>query len=216
MILDFGYIGFIFIAVISGLIFTKESTHFSYKILLRFLFITLLNETVCFYIKNKGLGSTYVFYNIYYYFRFMLLGYLFQQFFEQKIQKIFISVFYVVSLFFLIYNWSKFGFTHSLHSNYMLVGGIFIIIICLLHFYNILKESKRSNPLSAPLFWTATAFLFYFLAVLPFFGIIKWLLKYDMIFVSHHLFLVKSLSILLYSFITIDFIIQWKILKLKI
>jgi hypothetical protein len=56
---------------------------------------------------------------------------------------------------------------------------------------------------------------FYFLGVIPFLGIINFLVKTDLILAAHQLIIAKTLSILLYSFIAIDYIIQWKQARLK-
>ncbi|HEX7905982.1 MAG TPA: hypothetical protein VF487_19050 [Chitinophagaceae bacterium] len=125
----------------------------------------------------------------------------------------FIYFFFIVSVpMFLINVFYLYGLK-ALHSNYLLAGGIFIIILCLVHFYNILKNSRKENPFTTPFFAVATGLFFYFLGILPFFGIINLLLKKDIIFVSQYLVLVKSLSIFLYTLIGIEFYIQWKRLK---
>jgi len=102
-----------------------------------------------------------------------------------------------------------------LHSNYQLSGGLFVIILCLIHFYNILKKSKNENPLTTAFFWTAAGLFFYFLGILPFYGIINVLLNKAMIFAGEYLMLIKSLSIFLYTLIGIDFYIQWIHLRSK-
>ncbi len=213
MILDYVYIIFIFLSLLTGLLLIKRASRISYKLLLLFLLITFLNESICLYIKTNELGSTYIFYNFYYYFRFPVLGAMFLYFFKNKFQRIFIYLFWVFSGILFVLNFFDLYGLHRLHSNYLLSGGIFTITLCLIHFYNILRKSKRQNPLTAPFFAVATGLFFFFLGMLPFFGIINLLLKKDIIFVAEYLVLIKSLSIFLYSVIGIDFFIQWKQLK---
>lgn len=199
---------------IIGLVFTKKSSQFSYILLLVFLLITFINEAICLYIKNNQLGSTYIFYNFYYYFRFPIIGWMFLNIFSNKLQKRFVYLFMLFSvILFFVNNFYLYGF-YTLHSNYQFSGGIFIIIISLIHFYNILKNTKKKNPLTTPFFWVATGLFFYFLGTLPFFGILNFLLKKEIIFVSAYLIIIKSFSILLYSLIGIDFYIQWKYQRL--
>ncbi len=199
---------------IIGLIFTKKASHFSYILLLVFLLITFMNESICMYIKNKQLGSTYIFYNFYYYFRFPIIGWMFLNIFSDKLQKGFVYFFMLFSvILFIVNNFYLYGF-YTLHSNYQFSGGIFIVIISLIQFYNILKNTKKKNPLTTPFFWVATGLFFYFLGTLPFFGILNFLLKKEIIFVSAYLIIIKSFSILLYSLIGIDFYIQWKYQRL--
>jgi len=213
MVLDLIYISIIFLSLMIGLVFTKKSSQFSYKLLLVFLAVTFFNESVCFYIKIKQLGSTYIFYNFYYYFRFPILGYMFLLLFENRFQKALVSLFLLLSVILGCYNFFYLYGLNRLHSNYLLVGGIFIIILCLIHFYNILRKSKQKNPLTSSFFAVAVGLFFFFLGMLPFFGIINLLLKKDIIFVSEYLVLIKALSIFLYSLIGLDFFIQWKQLK---
>lgn len=213
MRLDFAYIGFIFFAIICGLIFTKKSSHISYKLLLVFLAVTFMNESICLYIKTNRIGSTYIYYNFYYYFRFPVLGIMFLYLFQSKIQKIIIYFFWLLSIVLFLLNLFYLYGLHSLHSSYLLSGGIFTIVLCLIHFYNILKNSKKKNPLKTPFFAVAIGLFFFFLGMLPFFGIINLLLKKDIIFVSEYLVLIKALSIFLYSVIALDYFIQWKQLK---
>lgn len=199
---------------IIGLIFTKKASHFSYILLLVFLLITFMNESICMYIKNKQLGSTYIFYNFYYYFRFPIIGWMFLNILSDKLQKGFVYFFMLFSvILFIVNNFYLYGF-YTLHSNYQFSGGIFIVIISLIHFYNILKNTKKKNPLTTPFFWVATGLFFYFLGTLPFFGILNFLLQKEIIFVSAFLIIIKSFSILLYSLIGIDFYIQWKYQRL--
>src|SRR6187402_465880 len=98
MVLDIIYISIILLSVIIGLIFTKKSSQFSYKLLLIFLTVTFFNESVCLYIKTKQLGSTYIFYNFYYYFRFPILGCMFLFLFENRFQKALVSLFLLLSV----------------------------------------------------------------------------------------------------------------------
>jgi hypothetical protein len=209
MILDIVYINWILIVFVTGLVFTKKSGDFSYKLLLVFLMVTFLNESICYYLKHHN-GANNIFYNFYYYFRFPIIGWMFLNIFTDKLQKRFIYLFFILSfLFFFVNNFYLYGF-YSLHSNYQAAGSIFVIALSLVHFFNILKNTSKKNPLTTPFFWVATGFFFYFLCTVPFLGILNFLFKKDIVFIGQYLILVKSLSILLYSSIAIDFYIQWK------
>ena len=213
MSLDIIYISFIFLSSLSGLIFVKKTSHFSYKLLIIFLIITGLNESVCLYIKNNNHGSTYVLYNFYYYFRFTIFGVMFFLLSINKVEKKLILIFLLLSpLLFFLNTFYLYGLL-LLHSNYQLLGGIMIIILCLFQFFKLIRNTKQSNPLTTPFFWTSTGLFFYFLCSLPFFGIINLLVKRDVIFVNDYLIIVKSLSIFLYSLIGIDFFVQWRFQK---
>jgi hypothetical protein len=211
--LDIIYISLIGVSFAAGLMLTKKSSLLSYKLFLGFLGITFINELTCFFLKGSGV-STYPLYNIYYYFRFPFLGLVFQQLFAgKKRQVLFINAFYILSIILLGYNLYLYGGIKKLHTIYVLTGGIFILILCLMHFYNILDKEKTGNPLQFLFFWIATGFFFFFLSVLPFIGVLNFLAKKFSVFSAQQLVLVKALCLLLYSFVIIDYYLQWKKMK---
>ena len=210
MWLDYVYISFILLSVLCGLFFIKKTSHISYSIFLAFLIITVMNETLCFYIKESRAGSTYPLYNVYYYIRFPILGLVYFHVYTSSIQKRIVILFWVASVLFLAVNLFYYSGLNKLHSNYLFFGGLFVILLCLFHFYNILKMAGKRNPLRTNFFWISTGFFFFFLGMLPFYGIINLLLKNNMIFVSEYLATIKTLSILLYSLISVDFYLNWK------
>lgn len=212
--LDYIYIAFIGFSFIVSIVFTKKASHIAYKLLSFFLAVTFCNEVICYLLKKEGI-STYVYYNFYYYFRFPFLGFIFQKVFNtQKKLRNFIYGFYVISVIMLLVNLSLYDGFSKLHITYLLLGGVFIIILCLMHFFFLLHE-RDSNPFQSMFFWVSTAFFFYFLGVLPILGVVNFLVKNQIIFASQQFIITKSLSILLYSLIAIDYIIQWKQTRLK-
>ncbi|MEO7446084.1 MAG: hypothetical protein ABIT96_13940 [Ferruginibacter sp.] len=214
--MDYIYISLIGIVFLLGLFMVKKQSLFSYKLMLVFLLYTFLNESWCWYLKNYAYGNTYALYNIYYYIRFPIIGWMYWYVLSTLGARIVIKIFWILSVFALIVNtFLLYGF-HLLHSNYLVAGGVFCILLALMHFYVILTSIKKYNPLQTPFFWISTALFFYFLGILPFFGIINLLLKEDLIFVDTYSIIIKTLSILLYTLIGIDFYVQWKNLKSKL
>lgn len=212
--LDITYLSFIGVSVLVGLMCTKASSRPSYKLLLLFLIITLINETLCYFLKKQG-TNTQTFYNLYYYLRFPILGYTFRKIFPCKgfYSKLILAFNYitVILLFVCLYLYG----INRLHVIYLMAGGVFIIVLCLLYFLRLVRNDKFTNPFATPLFWASTGFFFYFLGVLPFLGVINFLVKEDMVSAEQMLFINKTLSIMLYSLIGIDFYTQWKQQKLK-
>src|SRR5581483_1698659 len=194
--LDYVYISFIALSLCCGLVCTRRSSHSSYKLLLIFLFVTLFNEAFCYVLKHHK-QNTHFYYNLYYYFRFPFLGYIFQRLYSgNKTITIVIKTFYILTIpLFLLCLYLYHGIT-KLHSIYLVGGGLFIVVLCLLHFYNLLKKDDIHNPFKAPFFWIATGLFFYFLGVIPFLGIINFLVKTDLILAAHQLIIAKTLSIL--------------------
>jgi hypothetical protein len=214
--LNYVYIGLIGLSFLIGLLTTWKSGQLSYQLLCLLLAITFINETLCFYIKLNKLGSTYIYYNIYYFLRFVLIGIIYNQLFETKWQKKIIMIFFLLSFAFLVYSFFYLNYFTELNTNYLLTGGIFTILCCLILFTNILRKSKTSNPLKQRFFLASTGFFFFFLGILPFYGIVTLLLRKHVIVTTQYLVLVKVMSVFLYLLISAEFILQWKIRKSNI
>ena len=213
--LDIIYISFIALSALTGLLLWNPSTPAPYKLLTVFLMITFLNESTCFILKKEGI-RTHILYNTYYYIRFPLIGWMYYKLvYRNQFFSLFIRAFLTLSigLFFLcLYLYD--GFT-KLHTVYLLAGGIFTIALCLMYLLSLLRNDEIINPFVTPFFWISTGFFFFFLGVLPYLGMINFLVKNYAIFAEQPLILVKLLSILLYSLISIDFLVQWKQTKFK-
>jgi hypothetical protein len=188
----------------------KKTSPLWYKLLLPFLFITLTNETFCYFLK-KDLINTTLYYNIYYYFRFPILGFIYYDAMKQKnFLALLLKIFLVISVFFLIGNISAYKTLHKLHTNYLLAGGLFIILLSLIYLYQLLKAEILVNPLLTPFFWVSTGFLLYFLGIIPFIGVLNILTKKSLVIATQQFIISKSLSIVLYTLISFSFYLQWK------
>jgi hypothetical protein len=154
-LLDFIYISFIGLSVLCGLLFTKKASHIAYKLFLFFLIITLGNEIICYFFKKSGFMHTLIFYNIYYYFRFTFLGVIYQCIFTKKDKAInyFINSFYVISVLLFFICWYLYnGIYDRMHTIYLLVGSVFVIINCMLLFYKSVKNEEVIKPLMTDIF----------------------------------------------------------------
>jgi hypothetical protein len=211
--LEYIYISLILIASLLGLIFSRKSGLHHYWLLTIFLFVTFINENICLYVKSNNLGSTYAYYNLYYYFRYPAIVCMFLKLINDKLHKRMSVLFLIYSFVALLLNYLVIYSLMELHIYYHLTGGLFVVWICLSYFYNILKNVHYENPLKAPFFWVATGLFFYFLGILPFFGVFKLLIETNIIVTQQYITLAKSLSILLYSLIMLDLYIQWKRLR---
>lgn len=211
--LDFIYLTCIALSVICGLIFTKKLSHIAYKLFIVFLAVTLFNEVFCYFMKMYM--DTQVFYNIYYYFRFPYLAFIFHTVFTKKKKYIhyFTWSFYIASivLFFVCMNLYH-GISGQLHTLYLAVGGTFVIINCLLLFYESVKSEEIIKPFAYPFFLCSMALFLYFLGILPFFGIINFLTAKGGNYLNPTL-IARLLSIVIYSLISVDYYLQWKRMK---
>lgn len=209
-LIDFIYISFIALAIIAGLIFLQRSSPLWHKVLLLFLVVTFLNETICFFLK-KELISTIVYYNGYYYFRFPILAWVYFDAIKQnKLSAPFFKSFIVISFVMLIFNTFYYPNFFVLHTNYLLTGGLFIVFSSLIYLYSLIKTEPIVNPLTKPFFWISSGFLLYFLGVIPFLGVINLLSTKSFAIASQQFIISKSLSIVLYSLISFGFYLEWK------
>lgn len=199
--------------MICGLLFTKKASHSSYKWMLLLLIVTFCNELFCYLLKINTRYHTYIFYNLYWYFRFPLLGLIFSKAIgnTNKSLHFFIKGFYLLSviLFIVCYNLYD-GLFKQLHTLYLIAGSVFVITNCMILFYQSVKNDEILNPFSFPIFISAIAFFIYFLGIMPFFGIINILVKKYLAFANNPSIVARSLSIFLYSLISIDYFLQWK------
>lgn len=222
MLLDVTYLSFIAFSVICGLIFTKRASHQCYKIFLIVLILTTLNETGSFVVKYLVsihkidlVVNTHPNYNVFFYMRFPLMGMIFQSIFTRKNKLVyyFINSFYVITIlmFFVCYN--LYDGINKIHTVYYITGGVFVIINCLLLFYQSINNEEIVSPFEFPFFLSAVALFLLFLGVLPFMGMINFLAKYNASLFENQVIIIKSLNVVFYSLISFDYYQQWKRMK---
>jgi hypothetical protein len=200
------------LSVVCGLIFTKKSSHIAYKLFLVILTITFFNELTCYFLKQRQI-PTALFYNIFFYIRFPFLGQIFLTIFSKRIKSFhyFTKSFYLISLilFFVCFHLYN-GLNYQIHTIYFLTGSVFIIINCLFLFYESVKDEEIINPVDFPFFLISMGFFIFYLALSPFFGILNFLLKTNVVLLQNQFIIIKSLNVILYSLISFDYFLQWK------
>ncbi len=222
MLLDIIYLSFIAFSVICGLIFTKRASHKCYKIFLIVLILTTLNETGSYVVKYLASihkinikVNTLPNYNIFFYLRFILLALIFQSIFTRKNKLIYycINLFYVISIvmFFVCYN--LYDGIKKIHTVYYITGGVFVIVNCLLLFYQSVNNEEEVSPFEFPFFLSAVALFLLFLGILPFMGMINFLTKYNARLFENQQIIIKCLNVVFYSLISLDYYKQWKRMK---
>ena len=207
--LSIAYISFIGVTAIVCSYFTTKKSLIAYKLLLVLLVLTFFNELISYYFSERRM-STYFQYNIFYYIRFPLFAGIFHSLYLSKRINIFLPVlFYVITPVMLIALGIMYGFK-QLHTQYLLAGGIMVIICSVFYLYKIILPNENTNPFIQPFFWIATASMLYFLTILPSLGIINLLVKKEMIFATQRLTIVRWFNFPLYAFICLDYYLQWK------
>ncbi len=215
--LNFIYLSFMFVSILFGFAFVKKQSQISFKLLLIFLIVSFCNEIFCYYLLHKLSLSTIKYYNFYYYFRFVFLGSIFYTLFRQykKIYKILYLLFCLLTISLFFYCFNKYDGMEFQYAEYFFAGCCFIIFSCLLYLLDLYQRSD-DIPLLDNLFFISTiALLIYFIGVMPFTGIINYMVKKNAGLAVYQKTISQSLSIVFYSLLAFDFYIQWKNLKLK-
>jgi hypothetical protein len=193
-----------------GLLFLRKASPLWYKLMLPFLLLTFANELVCYFLK-RDLVNTTLYYNIYYYFRFPILGVVYYDAMKRsKFSGHLLKGFVVISICFFVFNIHAYKSLWKLHTNYLLTGGLFIIVFSLIYLYHLIKSEVLVNPILTPFFWVSTGFLLYFLGIIPFIGVLKILTQKSLVIATQQFIISKSLSIVLYSLISFSFYLQWR------
>lgn len=194
------------IAFIAGLFWVKKSSPAFYKLFIFFLLITFLNETLCFYLKKTGY-KTIVFYNLYYYFRFPFLIWIYCLMF--KIQRYF-CIYILITIALFVYCIIDFGIDQKIHTPFFIFGCASIIVAAITFFIIHLRKVEFEKPFEIPFFWITTGLFIFFLFISPFFGIINYLNKNALSFAKTGYYFIKIINFFLYSLFVIDFYFEWK------
>lgn len=125
-----------------------------------FLLITLIKESVCayFFMNSANNMPIYVSMQVLVYLIYLYLYY--HEFYNQNTRKLIkflstiIILIYFIDLLFInkLYKINIFTTTF---------GGIFLTLLSLLYFYNLIKNLEHQNLLKVPMFWLSSSVLFY-------------------------------------------------------
>lgn len=215
ILIDYIFFGTITTASFIALLTVNTAWKKAYIFLSILLLITLINEVWCFVRLSRG-QSTLAQYSVYFYLRGFLLITMFYSIFKKTpaIRNFYhSSIMVIVALVpTCIYLYTGFNKLHSFAS---IVIGFLILLYCLLYFFQDYKNDNFLVPYKQPLFFVTTAFTVYFLYMLPYLTMYNYLSKsYPELLIVNR-YIAKTLSIFLYSFIALDFYLQWKRKRLE-
>ena len=204
-ILAFIYILSILVAFLSSL----RSFRLDFPFHLR-LFSTLLGLALFVEITAAVLGwihrSNYWVYNSFTIIEFWMYGYFFRSLLPERTMQRLILVFLVIfPIFWFITVFHFFGFT-GWDSYVMIAGSFFSVLCCLLYYYRILTAHEITNLRTLPEFWIATGMLIFYMAALPYFGSLNFLIQYHMKVAQNLLIVLMCLNICMYTFITYGYL----------
>jgi hypothetical protein len=137
---------------------------------------------------------------------FWIYGYFFRSLLPGQTTKRLVTGFLVMfPLFWGITVFYLFGFT-AWNSYVIIVGSFFCVLFCLLYYYRILTAHEILNLRHLPEFWIATGMLIFYMAALPYFGSLNFLIQYHLKAANNLLTVLQCLDTLMYILFTYGFL----------
>jgi hypothetical protein len=98
-----------------------------------------------------------------------------------------------------------FGFKHW-NSYVIIVGSFFTVLFCLLYYYQLATAPDRPDLRRLSEFWIATGMLIFYMAALPYFGLLNFLIQYHLEAARDLLIVLQCLDTLMYILITYGYL----------
>jgi magnesium-transporting ATPase (P-type) len=108
-------------------------------------------------------------------------------------------IFWYITVFFF------FGFS-AWNSYVIIVGSFFSVLFSLLYYYKILTAHEIKNLRTLPEFWIATGMLIFYMAALPYFGVLNFLIQYHLKVAENLLIVLQVLDTCMYIIFTYGFL----------
>jgi hypothetical protein len=80
------------------------------------------------------------------------------------------------------------------------------VLCCLLYYYRILTAHEITNLRTLPEFWIATGMLIFYMAALPYFGSLNFLVRYHMNVAKNLWIVLVCLNTCMYTFFTYGYL----------
>ena len=174
------YVSAIFIAFLSSLNSFRLDFPFHFKVFSILLGLTFLVELTA----SLGIMVMHASKNHWLYNSFMLLEFPVYAFFYSRVvtKPEFRKVMFFFIVAFPIY-WLVtvlFVFGINTWNSYVILGGSFFTVLwVLMYYYELVMVREVQSLRNQPEFWIATGMLIYYLGILPFYGMLNFLVKYN-------------------------------------
>lgn len=145
-------------AIIS--LFKLKSLNASLRLLSVYLISTSIKEGVCTYLASYHQNNIPIYNIVGIFDNVVLLLIFYYSGVNQKYKKVILGFIVILSIFSII-NISSIQGINNLNTYSRLVRAIFIVIITLSYFYELLKGADNQNLIKLPLFWVSTGLLFF-------------------------------------------------------
>jgi hypothetical protein len=130
--------------------------------------------------------KNHFFYNILFDIRFLVIAVFFFFQFSEQLTKKMIRAFLVLFPVFVIINTLRFQGFYTLHTYSYVLGGIFVILLCILYFWKLYNSEETQSIFKDPVFWFSLSWLFYFFITVPYFGMMNYLVNNWLDFASRY------------------------------
>jgi hypothetical protein len=152
-------------------------------------------------------------YNFFTLVEFWVYGYYYLQLVRvqalRRILQIFLiifPIFWVVTVFFI------FGF-NTWNSYVVIFGSFFSVLFAVMYYHQLIIAREIQSLRRLPEFWIATGMLIFYLGALPYFGMLNFLIKYNMDVARSLLKVLKVLDTLMYLLFSYGFLCRIIITK---
>jgi hypothetical protein len=207
--INYIYIAVILIAFLSSLISFRLDLPFHYKLfscLLGLTFVVEFFATIVVRVLHQR--NNFWIYNAFTLLEFWAYGYFFYRVIQIKILRriIFLflliyPIFWCVTIFFL------FGF--NIWNSYVLtVGSFFSVVFVIMYYYQVIANQEIQSVQNLPEFYIAAGILIFYLAALPYFGTLNYLMSHSRTMATTLLKVLKILDTLMYALFSYGFLCQ--------
>lgn len=212
-ILTFIYLLSVLIAFLSSLRSFRLDFPVHLRLFSGLLGLTLLVEiTATILAWGLHLSNSWV-YNSFTIIEFWVYGYFFRSLLPGRTMQRLLLVFLVIfPIFWFITVFHLFGFT-AWNSYVIIVGSFFSVLFCLLYYYRILTAHEITNLRTLPEFWIATGMLIFYMAALPYFGSLNFLIQHHMKVAQNLLIVLMCLNTCMYTFFTYGYLCRIRYIK---
>lgn len=213
-VINYIYLATILIAFLSSLICFRLDFGFHFKVFSCLLGLTLIVE-IGGVIIGRVLHHTNNFwiYNAFTLPEFWVYGYFYYQLITVRILRRIIFLFLLIfPIFWGITVFFLFGF--NIWNSYVLIAGSFFsVLFAVMYYYQVVTARKIQSLRNLPEFWIATGMLVFYLAALPYFGALNFLISYSRQAATSLLTVLKVLDTLMYALFTYGFLCRIITLK---
>lgn len=191
----------ILIAVIATIAGIYLLAKYKLKYLLTFFLISLIAESIGFYLSNEKRNNVLIF-NLYSVFQFIYILNIYTKFHQEKILKsllITIPLICLINIFFI-------QGPKTFHTYSFMLGALIIIAVSIFHLWSLFNLGKVDNILKNSSFWFAIGFLLYFTGSLSIIGVFNYIATLPKYFINLSRNLLVSVNTITYILLLLSMI----------